>query len=331
MQRHAEEGARIIDRLGFLQRRGAGDPPPPRALRRHGLPGPARGRGDPARRADHPRRGRARLDADDAHLPRRPPGRTRRSPSSRTRPGTQFCPRCVGALERILPLESIVGDLPRPRRAGPQLVAVATAARTPRDLRFSSLLYHSWHGPQAALPGGRRDRPGGARRLPGRNPQALLRRADPRRAAGVRGAARALADDAGVRGRRGDDGAPADGDRALRHAGTPPSARRASCRAASRRARSCSGCCGSSGRSSAAPPTARDIDEHKGEMPSKSLYWHTFGSLANALREAGFDVPVGEERLERAVEQGIDARPDARPAAEVRRLGGRRASRTTRC
>src|SRR5579862_5388590 len=52
------------------------------------------------------------------------------------------------------------------------------------------------------------------------------------------------------------------------------------------------------------PPTARDIDEHKGRLPSKSLYWHTFGSLTNALREAGFDVPVGEERLERAVEQG---------------------------
>src|SRR5207245_7944899 len=38
---------------------------------------------------------------------------------------------------------------------------------------------------------------------------------------------------------------------------------------------------------------------------SKSLYWHTFGSLSSALREAGFDVPVGEERLERAVEQGV--------------------------
>src|SRR5450830_1419281 len=48
-------------------------------------------------------------------------------------------------------------------------------------------------------------------------------------------------------------------------------------------------------------PAARDIDERKGKLPSKSLYWHTFGSLANALREAGFDVPVGEERLERAV------------------------------
>jgi hypothetical protein len=51
-------------------------------------------------------------------------------------------------------------------------------------------------------------------------------------------------------------------------------------------------------------PTARDLDEHRAEMPSKSLYWHTFGSLTTALREAGFDVPVGEERLERALEQG---------------------------
>jgi hypothetical protein len=52
-------------------------------------------------------------------------------------------------------------------------------------------------------------------------------------------------------------------------------------------------------------PTARDLDQRKGRMPSKSLYWHTFGSLTSALREAGFDVPVGEERLERAVEQGV--------------------------
>ena len=52
------------------------------------------------------------------------------------------------------------------------------------------------------------------------------------------------------------------------------------------------------------PPTARDLDARKGSVPSKSLYWHTFGSLTNALREAGFDVPVGEERVERAVEQG---------------------------
>ena len=51
-------------------------------------------------------------------------------------------------------------------------------------------------------------------------------------------------------------------------------------------------------------PTARDLDQHRASMPSKSLYWHTFGSLTAALREAGFDVPVGEERLERAIDQG---------------------------
>ena len=54
------------------------------------------------------------------------------------------------------------------------------------------------------------------------------------------------------------------------------------------------------------PPSAKDIDARKRSMPSKSLYWHTFGSLTNALREAGFDLPVGEERLERAVEQGVE-------------------------
>ena len=52
-------------------------------------------------------------------------------------------------------------------------------------------------------------------------------------------------------------------------------------------------------------PTARDLEERCASLPSKSLYWHTFGSLANALREAGFDVPAHpEQRLERAVEDG---------------------------
>ena len=59
-------------------------------------------------------------------------------------------------------------------------------------------------------------------------------------------------------------------------------------------------------------PMARDLEARRGQVPSKSLYWHMFGSLANALREAGFDVAVGEERLERAVVQG---------AALARRVG----------
>ena len=59
-------------------------------------------------------------------------------------------------------------------------------------------------------------------------------------------------------------------------------------------------------------PTVRDIEERRGRMASKSLIWHTFGSLAAALKEAGFDVPVGEERLERAIADG---------AALARQLG----------
>ncbi len=62
------------------------------------------------------------------------------------------------------------------------------------------------------------------------------------------------------------------------------------------------------------PPTGGDLQRRRATMPSKSLYWHTFGSLRNALREAGFDVPVGEERLERAVEDGV------RLARRLRRL-----------
>jgi len=59
-------------------------------------------------------------------------------------------------------------------------------------------------------------------------------------------------------------------------------------------------------------PTARDLDANRRRVASKSLIWHTFGSLSAALREAGFDVPIGDERLERAVAQG---------AVLARRLG----------
>jgi hypothetical protein len=51
-------------------------------------------------------------------------------------------------------------------------------------------------------------------------------------------------------------------------------------------------------------PKASDLAARRRSLPSASLYAHTFGSLSNALREAGFDLPLGEERLERAIEQG---------------------------
>lgn len=68
------------------------------------------------------------------------------------------------------------------------------------------------------------------------------------------------------------------------------------------------------GRELGRTPTARDLADRRRSVPSASLYAHTFGSLANALREAGFEVLQGEERLERAVEQG------ARLARRLRRL-----------
>lgn len=51
-------------------------------------------------------------------------------------------------------------------------------------------------------------------------------------------------------------------------------------------------------------PTGRDLDERRASLPSKSLYRLAFGSLTNALRAAGFDVPRADERLERALLQG---------------------------
>jgi len=53
-------------------------------------------------------------------------------------------------------------------------------------------------------------------------------------------------------------------------------------------------------------PTARDLADRGRSLPSASLYAHTFGSLADALREAGFEVLRGEERLERAISQGAE-------------------------
>ncbi len=52
-------------------------------------------------------------------------------------------------------------------------------------------------------------------------------------------------------------------------------------------------------------PTGRDLAARRGSAPSKSLVWHTFGSLSAALREAGFEVPTREERAAQALEQGV--------------------------
>src|SRR5947207_14258830 len=37
-------------------------------------------------------------------------------------------------------------------------------------------------------------------------------------------------------------------------------------------------------------PTARDIDEHRGKAPAKSLYGHTFGPIPHALAGTGLEL-----------------------------------------
>jgi diguanylate cyclase (GGDEF)-like protein/putative nucleotidyltransferase with HDIG domain len=113
MQRHAEEGARIIDRLGFLN-----DAVP--AIRHHherfdgtGYPDRLKGEEIPlGARIIHV------ADALDSMLTTRIYRAARPAAEAlgelRRAAGTQFCPRCVAALERILPLESIESDVDRP-------------------------------------------------------------------------------------------------------------------------------------------------------------------------------------------------------------------------
>ncbi|MCW2975860.1 MAG: hypothetical protein JWM06_1141 [Actinomycetia bacterium] len=111
MQRHAEEGARIIDRLGFLQ-----DAVP--AIRHHHER--YDGTGYPDRIAGEEIPLGARIihvaDALDSMLTTRIYRAARPVSEAleevRSKSGSQFCPRCVQALERLLPLESILGELP---------------------------------------------------------------------------------------------------------------------------------------------------------------------------------------------------------------------------
>src|SRR5260370_34446542 len=111
MQRHAEEGARIIDRLGFLQ-----DAVP--AIRHHHER--FDGTGYPERLAGDEIPLGARIihvaDALDSMLTTRIYRAARpvneALADGKNQSGSQFLPRCVTALERILPLDAVVGDLP---------------------------------------------------------------------------------------------------------------------------------------------------------------------------------------------------------------------------
>jgi diguanylate cyclase (GGDEF)-like protein/putative nucleotidyltransferase with HDIG domain len=114
MQRHADEGARIIDRLGFLN-----DAVP--AIRHHherfdgtGYPDRLKGEEIPlGARIIHV------ADALDSMLTTRIYRAARPASQAldelRRAAGTQFCPRCVTALERILPIEGVDDGDTRPR------------------------------------------------------------------------------------------------------------------------------------------------------------------------------------------------------------------------
>ena len=111
MQRHAEEGARIIDRLGFLE-----DAVP--AIRHHHERFDGTGYPDKISGDEIPLGARIIhvADALDSMLTTRIYRAARPVNEALTevkdKSGSQFCPRCVSALERILPLDAAVGDLP---------------------------------------------------------------------------------------------------------------------------------------------------------------------------------------------------------------------------
>ena len=112
MQRHAEEGARIIDRLGFLQ-----DAVP--AIRHHHERFDGTGYPDGLKGEDIPLGARIIhvADALDSMLTTRiyraaRPAREAMDELKRSA-GSQFCPRCVGALERILPPELLEDETAR--------------------------------------------------------------------------------------------------------------------------------------------------------------------------------------------------------------------------
>jgi diguanylate cyclase (GGDEF)-like protein/putative nucleotidyltransferase with HDIG domain len=113
MQRHSEEGARIIDRLGFLD-----DAVP--AIRHHHER--YDGQGYPVGLAGEEIPLGARIihvaDALDSMLTNRIYRAARPASEAlgelRRASGSQFCPRCVAALERILPLNSVDERAPEP-------------------------------------------------------------------------------------------------------------------------------------------------------------------------------------------------------------------------
>ncbi len=109
MQNHAQEGARIIERLGFL-----GDAVP--AIKHHHERFDGAGYPDGLRGEDIPLGARIIhvADALDSMLTTRTYRSARPAQDAleelRRAAGSQFCPRCVAALERILAVDTVIAD-----------------------------------------------------------------------------------------------------------------------------------------------------------------------------------------------------------------------------
>ena len=123
MREHVAVGHDILVAAGFVDRGDLGAAPP-RALRRHRLPGGPRRRRDPARVADHLGRGRVRGDdgRDGPIAGRSRP--TRRSQSSSTVDGTQFDASCVRAVAEVIERWRVPVEVVQPALLRPGLGAV---------------------------------------------------------------------------------------------------------------------------------------------------------------------------------------------------------------
>ena len=109
MRDHAEEGARIIDRLGFL-----GDAVP--AIKHHHERFDGTGYPDGLRGEEIPLGARIIHVADaldsmlTSHVYRSARPAEEALAELRRGEGTQFCPRCVAALHRALSVDTLLGD-----------------------------------------------------------------------------------------------------------------------------------------------------------------------------------------------------------------------------
>jgi len=175
MQSSRGGGCRIIDRLGFLQDR-CGDPPTSERLSDGpGYPGRlAFDEDPPSAPASSTSADARRLDADhpqDLTGAARPVNRPLAEVKNQVRLPV-LCPRCFQALERILPLESSVGDPARPE-------LLAHPAHRARRRRFKGGASRAARGPIADSPIARKPfwHGGPESALPWRDPQERLRAA----------------------------------------------------------------------------------------------------------------------------------------------------------